>query len=206
MSGWLDRANQSGFSLSPSMHSQKVITTELPGNVGSCWTATAPKTSYPALTGSLTVDVAVVGAGIVGITAAYLLAQTGLSVAMVEARRIGRQVTGRSTAKITSQHGLIYRYLIDTFDLDFANRYAEANERGVELIRTWIDELEIACDFEVKDAYTYTTETERRREIEAEAEAACRVGLKAELLPEAPLPFATSAALRFPDQAQFNPA
>jgi glycine/D-amino acid oxidase-like deaminating enzyme len=49
----------------------------------------------------------VIGAGIVGLTAAYLLASAGLSVAVVEALRVGRQVTGRSTAKITSQHSLI---------------------------------------------------------------------------------------------------
>jgi glycine/D-amino acid oxidase-like deaminating enzyme/nitrite reductase/ring-hydroxylating ferredoxin subunit len=125
---------------------------------------------------------------------------------VVEARRIGRQVTGRSTAKITCQHGLIYRHLIDTFDLDLAKRYAEANRRGVEQILTWVKELDIACDLEPKDAYTYTTDPARRHEIEAEAEAARRLGFDAEALAEAPLPFATAGALRFPDQAQFNPA
>ena len=110
------------------------------------------------------------------------LAQAGLSVAVLEARRIGRQVTGRSTAKITCQHGLIYRHLIDTFDIDLAKRYAEANRKGVEKIRDWVDELDIACDFESKDAYAYTIDPARREEIEAEAEAARRVGFNAEVL------------------------
>ena len=74
-----------------------------------CWNATAPQASYPGLSSSGEADVAVVGAGIVGLTTAYLLAKAGLSVAVVEAQQIGRQVTGRSTAKITSQHSLIYR-------------------------------------------------------------------------------------------------
>ena len=68
----------------------------------------------------------IVGAGIVGVTAAYLLRDAGLSVALLEARRIGRQVTGRSTAKITTQHSLIYRHLIEVSGLETAQHYADA--------------------------------------------------------------------------------
>ena len=106
----------------------------LPGRADCCWTATAPYTSYPPLSGSGGADVGVVGAGIVGLTAAYLLASTGLSVAVVEALRVGRQVTGRSTAKVTSQHSLIYRHLIETRGIDQAQRYAEANRSGARQI------------------------------------------------------------------------
>jgi glycine/D-amino acid oxidase-like deaminating enzyme len=88
--------------------------------------------------------VVVVGAGIVGITAAYLLSEAGLSVALLEARRIGRQVTGRSTAKITTQHSLIYRHLIETFDLETAQRYADANSLGMNQVRQWIEQLGIS--------------------------------------------------------------
>jgi glycine/D-amino acid oxidase-like deaminating enzyme/nitrite reductase/ring-hydroxylating ferredoxin subunit len=178
---------------------------KLLGKPECCWVATAPKTSYLSLDRKGEADVAIIGAGIVGLTTAYVLAQAGLSVAVLEARRVGRQVTGRSTAKITCQHGLIYRHLIDTFDIDFAKRYADANRRGVEQICEWIDELGIECDFEPKDAYTYTIDPARRHEIEAEAEAALRVGFDAEVLAGAPLPFETATTLRFPNQAQFNP-
>jgi len=83
--------------------------------------------SHPRLAGAAGVDVAVVGAGIVGLTTAYLLARAGLSVAVLEARRVGRHVTGRSTE----------------------------NRAGVRQIREWIDQLGIVCDFEQKDAYAY---------------------------------------------------
>ena len=73
-------------------------------------------------------------------------------------------------------------------------------------IISWIGELGIECALEMRDAYAYTTAPARRDEIEAEAEAARKLGLTAEVLDRAPLPFDTAAALRFPDQAQFNPA
>jgi glycine/D-amino acid oxidase-like deaminating enzyme len=184
----LDGANQPGFSLSFSMQSQEVITTGLPGKAESCWTATAPKTSYPALPGSRTAEVVVVGAGIVGITAAHLLTEAGLSVALLEARRIGRQVTGRSTAKITTQHSLIYCHLIDNFDLETAQSYAEANQLGMNQIRQWVEELGIACAFEAKDSYVYCSDPSRAGDLEAEAEASRKVGLEADLLDKAPLP------------------
>jgi glycine/D-amino acid oxidase-like deaminating enzyme/nitrite reductase/ring-hydroxylating ferredoxin subunit len=177
-----------------------------PGMRDCCWTATAPQTNYPALSGSGGVDVAIVGAGIVGLTTAYILAEAGLSVAVLEARRVGRQVTGRSTAKITSQHALIYRHLIDTRGIDQAKYYAEANRRGAEQITAWVKQLGIACELERKDAYTYTCDPAQRDDIAAETEAARRVGFDARRLDRAPLPFETAAAMRFPDQAQFNPA
>src|SRR5690348_12956867 len=127
----------------------------LPGKPDCCWTSTAPKTAYSRLQSNYRVDVAVVGAGIVGLTAAYLLRQAGLSVAVLEARQVGRQVTGRSTAKITCQHSLIYRYLIDNFDAGRAYLYADANRTGSRQIASWIEELGIDCDFEVKDAYAF---------------------------------------------------
>src|SRR5262245_57403430 len=122
----------------------------LTGNAECCWTATAQKTAYAELGGSQRTDVAIVGAGIVGTTAAYLLSEAGLSVALLEARSVGRQVTGRSTAKITTQHSLIYRSLIDRFGLQTAQRYADANRLGMDQIRQWVDRLGIACDIETK--------------------------------------------------------
>src|SRR5262245_51026653 len=178
----------------------------LPGKPDCCWTATAPKTAYPRLTRAQTADVVIVGAGIVGVTAAHVLSESGLSVALLEARRIGRQVTGRSTAKITTQHSLIYRHLIESFGLTSAEHYAEANRLGMDHIRHWVEGLGIACDFETKDAYVYCTNRSRLKDLEAEANASHAVGLDSELLEAAPLPFSTAGALQSREQAQFNPA
>ncbi len=180
--------------------------TTLPGKAESCWTATSPRTAYPKLMGYRTADVAVVGAGIVGVTAAYLLTKAGLSVVLLEARRIGHQVTGRSTAKITTQHSLIYRYLIEAFDFETARRYSDANCLGMDQIQQWVEQLRIDCDYETKDAYVYCSDSSRTSDLEAEAEASRKVGLDADILDRAPLPFSTAGALRCRNQAQFNPA
>jgi glycine/D-amino acid oxidase-like deaminating enzyme/nitrite reductase/ring-hydroxylating ferredoxin subunit len=182
------------------------IKVELSGKPDSCWTATAPKTAYPKFQGLEVVDVAIVGAGIVGLTTASLLIDAGLSVVVVEARRIGRQVTGRSTAKITAQHSLIYRHLIETFDLDTAQRYADANRTGMQQVSYWVDHLGIDCDYAEKDAYAYISNASGISDLEAEADAAAKVGFESDLLDSAPLPFKTVGALRFRGQAQFNPA
>jgi glycine/D-amino acid oxidase-like deaminating enzyme/nitrite reductase/ring-hydroxylating ferredoxin subunit len=178
---------------------------ELPGKAESCWTDKAPRTRFSKLQGNAVADVVVVGAGIVGLTAALALARAGVSVAVLEARQVGRQVTGRSTAKVTTQHALIYRHLIDTYGLERAKLYAEANVVGASQIRDWAREYDIDCDLQARPAYAYANREQSRDKIEAEVEAARRVGLAAEVLDRAPLPFETGATLCFPDQAQFNP-
>jgi glycine/D-amino acid oxidase-like deaminating enzyme/nitrite reductase/ring-hydroxylating ferredoxin subunit len=133
------------------------------------------------------------------------LLEHGRPVTVLEGLRVGRQVSGRSSAKITTQHRLIYRHLIETVGIERAAAYAEANSCGVAQIRRWIAELGIPCDFEEKSAYTYTQDQARITDLEAEATAARSLGLSAEVTRSVPLPFATAAALRFTGQAQFNP-
>ncbi|MPR10922.1 NAD(P)/FAD-dependent oxidoreductase [Microvirga tunisiensis] len=129
---------------------------KLSGKPDCCWVADAPKTDFPELVGAQECDAAIVGAGIVGLTTALSLLEAGKAVIVLEARQVGRQVTGRSSAKITAQHSLIYRYLIDTAGHEIALAYAEANRRGVATIREWIETLQIDCDLEPKSAFTYT--------------------------------------------------
>ena len=180
---------------------------QLSGRAECCWTATAPGTSYPRLQGRQRFDVVIVGGGIVGLTAALQLAWAGQKVAVVEALRVGRQVTGRSTAKITTQHGLIYRHLINTLGTDKARLYANANETAFRYIERLVADHDLDCDYETRDALVYVGPgSGRRDDLDTEAQAAQSLGLDAEVLETAPLPFPTGGALRYPRQAQFNPA
>ena len=169
------------------------------------WNATASAPEFPQLVGPISVDVAVVGGGIVGITTARMLKDKGLTVAVIEARKVGRQVTGRSTAKVTSQHGLIYHTLERTFGEAPARLYAEAQQTGVRTIVGLAAQYGIACDIEAKPAYVYTRDEAHVSAIETEAEVTQRLGLPATLVNATDLPFDVLVALRFDDQAQFHP-
>jgi glycine/D-amino acid oxidase-like deaminating enzyme len=179
---------------------------ELAGKPDCCWVANAPRTNFPELAGDQRCDVVIVGAGIVGLSTALSLLEAGKSVIVLEARRVGGQMTGRSSAKITTQHSLIYRHLIDTAGHDIALAYAEANRAGVAKIREWVETVQIDCDHEPRSAFTYTCDPSRLDDIRTEAEAAQALGFDARVHDTAPLPFPTAGALGFRDQAQFNPA
>jgi glycine/D-amino acid oxidase-like deaminating enzyme/nitrite reductase/ring-hydroxylating ferredoxin subunit len=184
---------------------ERLVTPNVPGVPESCWSAKAPKFSFPKLSGPVTRDVVVVGGGIVGLSTALRLIEQGRSVVVLEAREIGAQVTGRSTAKITSQHGLIYRELIDRFGLKRAQLYADANKAGCDQVERWIGTYGIDCDYETKSAYAYSCIASKVADIKDEVEAASKMGFAASFLDEAPLPFATAGAICFRHQAQFNP-
>lgn len=173
---------------------------------GTYWNATAPAPDFPALSGDVSVDVAIIGGGIVGVTAARLLKDRGVTVALVEARRVGRQVTGKSTAKMSSQHGAShYQNLERRFGEDKARLYAEAQEAGIRRISELAGRHRIEADIEPGPAFVYTLDEKHVGEIEKEVEVAKRLGLPAVLTRDTGLPFEVLAAMRWDRQARFHP-
>ncbi len=171
----------------------------------SLWVGTTPRTQYPPLRDDVHVDVAVVGAGITGLTTAALLLRDGCRVAVVEAGRLASGVTGYTTAKVTALHGLIYGELVGAFDLAGAARYADANTAGIAQVAELVDRYGIDCDLETRPAFTYTTEPAMVDKIRAEVDAARRVGLRASFTTDTDLPYPVEGAIRLDDQAQFHP-
>jgi glycine/D-amino acid oxidase-like deaminating enzyme/nitrite reductase/ring-hydroxylating ferredoxin subunit len=178
---------------------------EDPGSHRSFWIATAPSSPYRRLGKDLSVDVAIVGAGIVGITAAVLLRAGGREVALIEAGQVAEGVSGHTTAKVTSLHTLIYDELTRTFGEDTARLYGDANQAGLAEIRRLAGEYPIDCELEAAAAYTFAAVEEDVEAIEQEVEAALTLGLPVSHVEEPPLPFQTFGAVRFDDQAQFHP-
>ncbi|MDO9522069.1 MAG: FAD-dependent oxidoreductase [Pseudohongiella sp.] len=171
----------------------------------SYWNDTARQTNYPTLSADLETDIVIIGGGIVGVTTARLLADQGIRVVVLEAQKIGRQATGRSTAKVTSQHGLLYQKLEHKFNLRQALIYAEAQEYGLAEIRRLTEKYNIDCDLEQADAYTYTCLAEHRAELEKEAGLAEKLGLPASLVKDTELPFQVVGAVLYERQASFHP-
>lgn len=191
------------IALSPSPVSRDVP--ELAGKPTSIWVDSTPETSYSALRRDTTVDVAVLGGGIAGLTAAALLKREGLKVAVIEAGRVGAGVTAYTTAKVTSLHGLQYDSVESSFGEDGARAYAEANEAGLARIAEFVEELGIDCDFRRKPAFTYAEDEQGREQVEREVAAAKKAGLAAEFTRETDLPWEVTGAIRVADQAEFHP-
>lgn len=171
----------------------------------SLWNATAPARSFPRLSAELSVDVAVIGGGIFGLTTAYLLKEAGKSVAVVEAGEVGAGVTGSSTGKVTSQHGPMYQDLVGRFGRDLALAYAEANQWAIEEIARIVTVNGIECDFERRDACLVAQGSAGAKRLDDEAKAVESLGLPARRAETLPTPQPLRAALVFGNQAQFHP-
>ena len=171
----------------------------------SFWISSTPGTAYPRAFAGANVDVAIIGGGILGITAAYLLKQEGLTVAVVEGDQIVRGVTGYTTAKITSSQHLIYTKLRDKFGEDGARLYGQSNEAALAKIAGLVATLAIDCDFERQDNYVYTESDSEVDSVREEAALAVSLGLPSSFVTEGPLPYPIKGAVRFANQAQFHP-
>jgi glycine/D-amino acid oxidase-like deaminating enzyme/nitrite reductase/ring-hydroxylating ferredoxin subunit len=157
------------------------------------------------LTGPDTVDVAVVGGGIAGLSTAWEAARAGRSVVVLEADRIAAGVSGHTTAKITAQHTLIYDRLRRKHGAEAAELYAASQTDALEHIAAVAGELGIDCGLERRPAVTYSRDPGARPELRAEAAAAKEAGLDARYTEETGLPFAVAGAVHVAGQAQFHP-
>ena len=167
----------------------------------SIWTDHVQMPAFPRLEQDLKTDVLIIGGGLAGILCACTLARSGVDYALIEADRICHGVTRNTTAKITSQHGLIYGKLIREFGEETARKYWEINETAIREYRRLADN--VACDFEIKDNLIYAVDS--TKELDEEMAALERLGIPAQFVQKLPLPLTTAGAVRFRDQAQFNP-
>lgn len=169
--------------------------------INSLWAETAKLPSFPSLEQDLKTDILIVGGGLAGLLCACALNRACADYALIEADRICGGVTRNTTAKITSQHGLIYDKLIGEYDVETARLYYEANQAAISsFCRLAAD---YPCQMETKPAFVYTTGSTEK--LEKELRALERIGAKAGYRDSLPLPFAVTGAIEFEEQAQFHP-
>ncbi len=176
---------------------------KLPHARQSLWISTQPSNELPQLSGDLIVDVAIVGGGITGLTAALHLRRAGKSVVVIDAHTIAEGVTGHTTAHLTEALDARYTTLARTFGDEGARLAAESTRSAIHDIEEIAGVIDVPCGFRRLPGFLYT-ESESTSELEAELDAASRAGVHVSLTNEVPLPFAR-AALRFEDQAQMHP-
>src|SRR5690606_27133396 len=133
-----------------------------------CWFDGAPSSSHPPLQEDMAVDVAIVGGGMVGLHLAWRLRGSGLRVALFQARQMGRQATGRPTAKVTSLRGMKYASLIRTFGPDHALVYAQANQQAVGTIADPARRLDVFAGLQEQPAHIDATRDEEGSQLESE--------------------------------------
>ncbi len=171
--------------------------------MNSIWSESCGLPARESLKDDIVVEAVVIGSGMAGLLTAYLLKEQGLNVVVLEGSTTASGVTKNTTAKITSQHDLVYDRLIQQFGAELAAQYAWANQRAIKKFRDIITENQIDCDFETKPAFVYSLRNAEA--IEAETIAACKLGIEAEYVTSTDLPFEVKAAVKFANQAQFNP-
>jgi glycine/D-amino acid oxidase-like deaminating enzyme/nitrite reductase/ring-hydroxylating ferredoxin subunit len=170
----------------------------------SLWIDTTPSTNYPSLHGDIDADVAIVGAGITGITAAYLLAKAGQSVVLVDKGRIAMSETGHTTAHIIEATDADYRDLIKDHGEEGARENTEATRAAIALIRSLVDELGIDCGLKPLDGYLYTEEKKDREYLQRQQEYLRQAGIETTWVEDVPLPFATFGGVHYRNQYVFH--
>lgn len=169
--------------------------------MNSVWEQTAVQPGFARLNGEIKTDVLIIGGGMAGILCAYMLHRAGVPYVLVEAKSIGSGITKNTTAKITSQHGLIYEKLIRKFGTEKAKQYLDANEAAIAKYREVCAGID--CDFEEKPSFVYSLGD--RAKIEKEIRSLEKLGFQAKFAERIPLPFYVAGAVRFDHQAQFHP-
>ena len=172
----------------------------------SCWQTIQPP-RFPKLSESMHADAVIVGGGICGLLCAYELWKKGIhKIVLLEAGRILNGTTARTTAKITSQHGLIYTALEKGMGTKAAWQYAKANEEAISRFAQIIRNEQIDCDFVPCDAYVYSCTSEGAVCVQKEAETARQLSIDASFTQTCDeLPFPVQGAVRFRGQAKFHP-
>ena len=166
-------------------------------------------TNYPhfkQLNNNISTDVCIIGGGITGISTGYYLNKNNIDFVILERNKVCESTTKFSTAKVTSQHDLIYTEIIKKYGIKKAKLYLEANNEAIKNIQNIIQEENIDCDFEIEDSYVFTQDLNLQQNILNEYKALSKLDFKnVELLNRVTLPLNTKYAIKFKNQAKFNP-
>ena len=166
----------------------------------SIWPDTAKYPVFEALSENVKTDVLIIGGGIAGILCAHALASAGIDYILVEADKICSGITRDTTAKITAQHGLIFRKMTKKLGIERTRLYLQANDAALKEYRRLCEGE--SCGFEQKDSFVYASDP---RAIDQELETLDSLHFPASLAEDLPIPVSCASAVRFQHQAQFHP-
>lgn len=172
----------------------------------SVWESTNPQKEFPRLEGDARADVAIVGAGIAGMSVAYFLAKAGKSVIVLDDNGVGGGETGQTTAHLSSALDDYFQVLEKVHGKDGARIAFESHQSAIDTIERIVRDESIGCDFRRVDGYWFLSPGRDVAFLEKERDAATRAGARGlEIVPRIPVKgFESGPALRFPGQGQFH--
>jgi glycine/D-amino acid oxidase-like deaminating enzyme/nitrite reductase/ring-hydroxylating ferredoxin subunit len=177
------------------------------GTTTSVWIATASTAAEQPLKKDTSAHVCIIGAGIAGLTTAYLLAREGRKVIVLDDGPIGGGMTARTTAHLTNALDDRFTELERLFGEEGARLAAQSHTAAIEQVETIVRQEEMDCEFERVDGYLFLPPNAALAQLDEELAAAHRAGLiKVSKIERAPLDsFDTGPCMHFPNQGQFHP-
>ena len=171
----------------------------------SIWRDTAEASEYECLSQDINCDVAIVGGGITGLTAAYLLKQAGLKSVVLEALRIGGGTTGFSTGNLYCTVDEYLHTIEKKYDMDKVQSVVQSRTEAINLIKSIVREYNIDCELLEVPFYLFAEKEEYAEKVEKEAATLQKAGLSVSVEREFDLPFPIARVMKLERQAQFNP-
>ncbi len=163
------------------------------------------KPKFPKVDNNLVTDVCIIGAGLTGLSTGYYLGKD-TDFIIIEKDEICLSTSGKNTGKVTSQHGLFYKYLLDSNGIEYAKKYFEVNEKAIDNIEKIIRDENIECEFKRESSYVFTRKPEDKSRISNEEKVVNKIQKdKAKVLSNVNLPLDIVSAIEFKNQAKFNP-
>lgn len=167
----------------------------------SIWEKNVDMPLFSALEQDISTQVLVIGGGLAGLLCAYRLSQQGIDCVLIEADQICRKVSGHTTAKVTSQHGLVYHKLLRRYGARTARLYWLMNQEAI----TQYSDLSRELDFDFQKANNYIFDSGDPEKMTKELEALSRLEIPASFVRPLPIPTGEQGGICFPDQAQLHP-
>lgn len=160
---------------------------------------------FPSLKSDISTPICIVGAGITGITTAYILSQLGVDVVLIDSGIPINLTSGNTTAKFTFQHGIIYSKIIDKYGLDEALLYYESQVEAMQYVKKLIVDYDIQCDFNNTYSMIYAETQKELDEIKEEFEAYKKLNIPCELIYDLPYGIPGIGGLKVNNQFNLNP-
>lgn len=163
------------------------------------------KPCFEQISENLETEVCIIGAGLTGLSIGYYLGKDKDFV-ILEKDTICSSTSGKNTGKVTSQHGIFYKYLFDSNGPEFAKKYLEANEKAIENIQKIVNDENIECEFKSESAYIFARKESEKGRIADEEKILNKLQKdRANIVSKIQLPLEIVSAIEFKNQYKINP-